>query len=102
MPFLENNLIMPIKNKPQNNRLEDSKIFMSNIYLFYFILTTCFSQWTIIRPSLQNSEQCAPQCKMVLRCTFFKICVNMQVLEQVFEIAAHIRPRVVTLHNLKL
>jgi len=30
---------------------------------------------------------------MVLRCTFFLICGNMQVLEQVFEIAAHIRTR---------
>ena len=32
----------------------------------------------------------------------FLICVNILVVDQVFEIAAHIRNRVVTLHNLKL
>jgi hypothetical protein len=32
-------------------------------YVFYFIMTTCFGQLTINRPSLQNSEQAAMQCK---------------------------------------
>jgi len=39
----------------------------NNIYLFYFILTTCFSQPTVIRPSLQNSEKGAMQCTTVLK-----------------------------------
>jgi hypothetical protein len=74
---------------------------MSNTTFIYFILTT----YSVNGPLLGHSTKLRTMRNAVqnsIALHLFLICVNILVLEQVFEIAAHIRYRVVTLHNLKL